>query len=72
MEDKELTEQIIACPSKCTNIWVQDFWKKFMRTRCWLSCESAVFAPNNKAPVAVFYDGQQVGEYFADLLVEEK
>ena len=72
MEDKELTEQIIACAFKVHQHLGAGFLEKVYENAMLVELRKRGLRAKQQAPVAVFYDGQQVGEYFADLLVEEK
>ncbi len=72
MEDKELTEQIIACAFKVHQDLGAGFLEKVYENAMLIEFQKRGLRARQQAPVAVFYGGQHVGEYFADLLVEEK
>ena len=72
MEDKELTEKIIACAFRTHQTLGAGFLEKVYENAMWIELQKCGLHARQQAPVAVFYDEQQVGEYFADLLVEEK
>ena len=72
MEDKELTEQIIACAFKTHQNLGAGFLEKIYENAMLIELQKCGLRARQQAPVAVFYDEQQIGEYFADLLVEER
>ena len=59
-------------PTKFITRWVRAFLKKFMRMLFELSLKSWDSALKQQEPINVTYEGQVVGEYYADLWVEDR
>ena len=72
MEDKELTEQIIACAFKVHQVLGAGFMEKVYENAMLIELQKAGLHAQQQAPIAVHYDGKQVGEYYADLLIENR
>ncbi len=72
MEDKELTEQIIACAFKVHQVLGSGFMEKVYENAMLIELQKCGIRVKQQAPIAVTYENQHVGEYFADLLVEDK
>jgi len=72
MEDKELTERIIACAFKVHQVLGTGFMEKVYENAMLIELQKSGLFVQQQAPVAVHYDGKQVGEYYADLLVENR
>lgn len=72
MEDKELTEQIIACAFKVHQVLGAGFMEKVYENAMLIELQKCGIRVKQQAPIAVTYENQHVGEYFADLLVEDK
>jgi GxxExxY protein len=72
MEYTEITEKIIGCAYKVYNNlgpgFLESVYEKCMAIEFEKIALHAVF----QQPLNVFYEGQQVGNYTADILVEEK
>jgi len=72
MTDDELTEKIIGCAYIVHNKPGPAFLKKSTRTRFESNFSKQDSESNNRSQSASSYDGQIVGEYYADLWVEER
>ena len=72
MEDKELTERIIACAFKVHQGLGSGFLEKVYENAMLIELQKCGVRVRQQAPIAVTYENQHVGEYFADLLVEDK
>jgi len=70
MEDKELTEKIIACAFKVHQTLGAGFMEKVYENAMLIELRKTGLYAQQQAPIAVHYDGVQVGEYYADLLIE--
>jgi GxxExxY protein len=68
--DRELTEKIIACAYKVHNALGPAFLEKVYENAMALEMECQALKFRRQVPLTVRYRGQVVGEYFADLLVE--
>ncbi len=71
-QDKELTDRIICCSYNVHNILGAGFLAKVYENALCLELREAGLNVVQQAPVQIKYKGQLVGDYFADLLVEEK
>jgi GxxExxY protein len=67
-----LTDQIICCFYKIYNILGYGFLEKVYENAMSLELESFNVDSEAQKPISVVYCGKVVGEYFCDLLVEEK
>ena len=72
MEDKELTERIIACAFKVHQGLGAGFLEKVYENAMLIELQKCGIRVRQQTPIAVTYENQHVGEYFADLLVEDK
>jgi GxxExxY protein len=69
--DGDLTEQIIACAFRVHRILGAGFLEKVYENAMVHELTDAGLNVRQQARLTVAYRGHQVGEYFADLLVEE-
>ena len=72
LEDKELTERIIACAFKVHQQLGMGFLEKVYENAMLIELEKLGLKTRQQAPIGVLYEAKQVGEYFADLLVEDR
>jgi len=72
MTDDELTEKIIGCAYKVHNTLGSGFLEKVYENALRIELEKSGLIVRQQAPVCVQYDGQVVGEYYADLWVEDR
>ncbi|MEN8128933.1 MAG: GxxExxY protein [Pseudomonadota bacterium] len=71
LRDKELTEKIIACAYKVHNTLGAGFLEKVYENAMAIEMERQALKFRRQAPLTVRYRDQVVGEYIADLLIEE-
>jgi GxxExxY protein len=69
---RDLTEQIISAFYQVYNSLGVGFLEKVYENALLLELERRGLAVKQQAPIKVYYAGKIVGEYFADLVVEEK
>ena len=67
-----LTEQIIGCAFKMSNTSGSVFLEKVYENALALEHKKAGLTVKQQSPLKVFYDEVVVGEYVADLVVEEQ
>ncbi|MGH8750078.1 MAG: GxxExxY protein [Burkholderiales bacterium] len=72
MDEKEITERIIGCAFKVHRSLGAGFLEKVYENALLIELNKSGLHAQQQAPVPVLYEGQKVGEYFADLLVEKK
>lgn len=69
---RELTEQIISAFYQVYNSLGAGFLEKVYENALLLELGSRGLAVKQQTPIKVYYAGKVVGEYFADLVVEDK
>lgn len=67
-----LTERVIACAFKVQNTLGCGFLEKVYENAMVHECRKASLAVANQHSIRVHYDGIVVGEYAADLLIENR
>ncbi len=72
MEDKELTEKIIACAFKVHQALGAGFMEKVYENAMLIELQKSGLAVKQQASIPVYYDNKPVGDYYADLLVEDR
>ncbi|MCK4661767.1 MAG: GxxExxY protein [Bacteroidales bacterium] len=72
MENDKLTEKIIACAFKVHNTLGSGFLEKVYENALRIELKKAGFNVEQQYPIPVYYDDEQVGDYYADLLVNKK
>lgn len=72
MENDPLTEAIIGCAFKVHRSLGSGFLEKVYENSLRIELESLHLAVKQQAPIGVYYRDNLVGEYFADLLVEDR
>ena len=72
LEDKELTEKIIACAFKVHQQLGAGFVEKVYENAMIIELRKLGFDIKQQSPITVCYEGKHVGEYFADILIENK
>jgi GxxExxY protein len=72
MKDGDLTQQIIGCAFKVHNALGPGFLEKVYENALRIELEKVGFRVKQQEPINVMYDGQIVGEYYADLWVDER
>jgi GxxExxY protein len=68
----ELTSKIINCYYKVYNALGYGFTEKVYERALIIELKSAGFTIKNQAMLKVYYANQVVGEYFADLIIDDK
>ena len=68
----DLTHIIISCAYKVHNILGPGFLEKVYENALRIELEKAGFRVRQQEPINVMYEGQIVGEYYADLWVNER
>ena len=71
MKDDDLTHKIIGCAYKVHNVLGSGFLEKIYENALRIELEKLGLRVKQQEPIAVCYEGRVVGEYFADLWVEE-
>ena len=69
---KELTDRIIKIFYKAYNKLGYGFLEKVYENAMMIELEREEIAAVAQSPINVLYDGKIIGEYFADVLVENK
>lgn len=69
MLHEELTAQIIAAYYAVYNTLGPGFLEKVYENALTLELQKKGFSVERQVPICVYYEGQPVGEYFADMLV---
>ncbi len=72
LQDKQLTQTIIGCAFTVHNTLGSGFLEKVYENALRLELERADLQVVQQAPISVIYRGIPVGEYYADLLVEDR
>ena len=72
MEDDELTQQIIGCAFKVHNTLGPGFLEKVYENALRIELEKHALKVRQQEPIRVTYDGQLVGEFYADLWVQDR
>src|SRR4051812_22190048 len=67
----EITEQVIGCAFKVGNKLGCGFLEKCYKNALALELRKLGLKVDVEHPITVLYDGVVIGEYFADLLVED-
>ena len=71
-QHKELTDKIIQIFYKVYNKLGYGFLEKIYESAIAIELENENISAVRQAPIQVFYDQKLIGEYFADILVENK
>lgn len=71
MEVNEITEKIIGCLYQVSNSLGCGFLEKVYENASGIAVAKAGLRVQQQFPIQVRYEGVVVGDYFADLLVEE-
>lgn len=69
---KELVYQVIGCAMHVHRELGYGFLEKVYENALMVSLRKAGIETKQQYPVPVYFDGETVGEYFADILVEDK
>ncbi len=71
-KDKALTQKIIGCAFKVHSTLGKGFLEKVYENAMVIELTKLDIAVQQQAPVQVIYEGEAIGEYYADLYVEER
>jgi GxxExxY protein len=71
MEHKELTEKIIGCAYRVYNKMGFGFLESVYEKCLIIELEKAGIEAESQVPIKVEYEGKVVGEFIADILVED-
>ena len=72
MKDDDLTQKIIGCAYKVHNTLGPGFIEKVYENALRIELEKLGFRVRQQEPITVIYDSQEVGEFYADLWVDER
>jgi len=72
LKHKELTEKVIQCCFKVHNTLGFGFLEKVYENALVIELSKAGLDAKQQYPIQVYYDGEIVGDYQADILVEDK
>ena len=72
MTDDDLTHKIIGCAYKVHNTLGPGFLEKVYENALRIELEKLGLRVKQQEPISVEYEGQVVGEYYADLWVDER
>jgi GxxExxY protein len=72
MTNDDLTKMIIGCAYKVHNTLGSGFLEKVYENALRIELEKLGLRVKQQEPVNVTYEGHVIGEYFADLWVEER
>jgi len=68
---QELTEKIISCFYKVYNTLGYGFLEKVYENSLIIELTKAGLKIEKQKPIKVYYEGYSVGDYFADIIVED-
>ena len=71
MIDDELTKTIIACAYKVHNTLGSGFLEKVYENALIIELHNHGLSARQQAHIPVYYEGEIVGNYYADIIVEE-
>jgi GxxExxY protein len=72
MQDEDLTRTIMGCAYKVHNTLGPGFFEKVYENALRIELEKQGLEVKQQEPINVTYEGQVVGEYYADLWVDER
>ena len=72
MTEDDLTRQIIGCAYKVHNTLGPGFLEKIYKNALRIELEKLGLTVKQQEPIRVIYDRQIVGEYYADLWINER
>lgn len=67
----QITEKIIGCAYRVSNDLGAGFLEKVYHNALLIELREAGLATRSEHPINVFYKGRIVGEYYADILVDD-
>lgn len=72
MLEKDLTDKVLKAFYRVYNTLGYGFLEKVYERAMWLELQGMGLRCEQQKPIEVFYQEQKVGEYFADLVVEDR
>lgn len=72
MKHKELTSQIISAAYQVHNVLGYGFLEKVYQNALAIELEKRWLKAEKEKPIQISYDGHIVGDYIADIVVEDK
>jgi GxxExxY protein len=72
MEQEELTERVIGCAYRVYNRMGFGFLESVYEKCLLIELHKADLNVESHKPITVFYDGEIVGDFVADIIVEDK
>ena len=72
MEKELITGRIIKCAFKVHNILGAGFLEKVYERALMIELEKEGFQVQSQVPLSVYYENQQIGNYYADLLINDE
>ena len=72
MKDDDLTQKVIGCAYKVHNALGPGFLEKVYENSLRIELERLGLEVKQQEPINVIYSGEVVGEYYADLWVDER
>ena len=72
MQQKDTTEKIFGCAYRVYNKMGFGFLESVYEKCLLIELRRTGLSVESQKPITVFYDGETVGEFFVDVLVEEK
>ena len=72
MEDRELTEKIIGCAYHVYNRMGFGFLESVYEKCMLIELRKAGLTAEQQKPITVYYENQVVGDFIADILVNDK
>jgi GxxExxY protein len=72
MEHSDITEKIIACAYTVHNKLGFGFLEKVYENALMIELRKASLHAEQQCPVKIYYEGEIVGDYVADIIVENK
>lgn len=71
VKDRELTKTIIGCAFRVHNTLGHGFLEKVYENALRIELAKQGLEVKQQEPIKVYYEGQVVGDYYADLWVED-
>lgn len=72
MEDEELTKKVIGCAFKVHNSLGSGFLEKVYENALRIELSGAGLRVEQQIPIQVYYQGEIIGDFVSDLLVEKR
>lgn len=72
MKDEDLTKQVIGCAFKVHNTLGPGYLERIYENALRIELNKLGLNAQQQKPIRVYYDGEEIGDFFADLWVDEK